>query len=277
MSDSDIREWANARGLKVGVRGVIPATVREAYDAEAALDGAPGAWAGAAESLTADPPPMDEPEPPPLPSDDDMSETRPVQPGTPRARPGRLLQLPGRKAKAPPPKGARGPRKPRRPRVPVDRLIVDVWHGLAGLARPLPATSRLLQLQAPLAGLVLEEAIKNTVVDSVLQPFARTGKNAEVLWAMLGAPALVTLAQLRPGEITVILPVLRSALMSMVRIAGPRIAEALKEEREFEAEYGETVEAIMVFLLQGVTVHEGQTEAEAEAEAVTVLHGEMAG
>jgi hypothetical protein len=201
----------------------------------------------------------------------DMAEATPGTPprraaGSPR-RP--RLGLPGRKAGKP--KG----RKPKRPRVPVDHLISDVWRGLAGFARPLPATSRILTIQAPLAGLMLEEAVKNTVMDSVLQPFARTGKNAELVWAMVGAPAITTMITLNPAQLPFLLPLLRSSLVSMVRIAGPRMAEALADETEFEKIHGSTVDAMIVFLLQGVPVPDGQTEEQAEAETVRILHEEM--
>lgn len=293
MADSDVRAWAADRGMKVGARGVIPGEVREAYDAEMALSGSgPAGWPGAGDPPggPAGPPPAagggdlwldqlpDVPDlsdagddPPPLPDPGDMAEAVPGTPprraaGSPR-RP--RLGLPGRKAGKP--KG----RKPKRPRVPVDHLISDVWRGLAGFARPLPATSRILTIQAPLAGLMLEEAVKNTVMDAVLQPFARTGKNAELAWAMVGAPAITTMITLNPAQLPFLLPLLRSSLVAMIRIAGPRMAEALAEETEFEKVHGQTVDAMIVFLLQGVPVPDGQTEEQAEAETVRVLHEEM--
>jgi hypothetical protein len=280
MSDSDIRDWAQARGLKIGARGVIPAAVREAYNADAALGGADPEWSGAE-----DPPgplaleagsPLYFPEMPDVPADPpDMEEAAPeATPARGGSRAGRRLTLPGRRKSGTAAAKGKG-RKPKRPRVPVDHIISDVWRFGAGLARPLPATSRLLSLQAPLAGMVLEEAVKNTVMDSVLQPFARTGKNAEIMWAMLGAPAITVMIQMRPGDLPFLLPVLRSSLMTMVRIMGPRIKEALQEETEFEKTYGETVDAMIVFLLQGVAVPDDKTEEQAEAETIRILHDEM--
>jgi hypothetical protein len=288
VSDPEVRAWATARGMKVGARGVIPAEVREASAAEAALDGGGGgdAWAGddaGPDGVTGLPDPFaglwpdnqgvaQAAAPPPDPAD--MAEAVPgAVPARGGSRSGRRLGFPGRKAPA---KG-KGRARAKKPRVPVDRLIGDVWRGLAGFAKPLPATSRLLTLQAPLAGLMFEEAIKNTVMDSVLQPFARTGKNAELIWAMLGAPALTIAIQLRPGEMAFMLPMLRSALVTMVRVAGPRMTEALQEEAEFEKTYGDTVDAMIVFLLQGVAVPEDQTEEQAEAETIRILHQEMSG
>lgn len=290
MADADVRAWAADRGMKVGARGVIPGEVREAYDAEMALEAREaGGWAGD-EPAGPFPPPGDwaalravpagpdggasdgGDDPPPLPDPADMAEATPGTPprraaGSPR-RP--RLGLPGRKAGKP-----KGRAKPKRPRVPVDHLISDVWRGLAGFAKPLPATSRLLTIQAPLAGLMLEEAVKNTVMDAVLQPFARTGKNAELVWAMVGAPAITTMIQLSPDQLPFLLPLLRSSLVSMVRIAGPRMAEALAEETAFEKEHGQTVDAMIVFLLNGVVVPDDMTQDQAEAETVRLLHEEM--
>jgi hypothetical protein len=260
--------------MTIGDRGNIPAGIRRDYEAEMALeaelDGA------GAEDLG--PPPQAASVPlraaPDWSGDaaPDMAETRPGPPG-PR---GPRLRVPAGLRKPRTPAKGKAKAKPRHPRQSLAPLISDIWQGLAAMARPLPATSRLLRLQSQLAGVVFEEALANTIMDSVLQPFARTGKNAELVWAMVGAPALVTMAQLQPDQLPVILPLLRSALMTMVRVAGPRMETALKEERAFEEQHGDTVDAIIVFLLQGVPVPDGQTEAQAEAEAMTALHEEMA-
>jgi hypothetical protein len=276
MTDAQVRDWARAHGMEVGARGVIPAAVREAHAAELALSGGQAEdWAGTDDQPPADaPPPLYFPEMPDQPpGPEDMTEVPPAAtPARGGSRAGRRLGLPGRKKAGKPAR-----RKTRRARVPVDHVISDFWRWGAGLARPLPATSRLLSIQAPLAGLMLEEAVRNTVIDSVLQPFARTGKNAELMWALLGAPAITVAIQLRPGDLPFMLPVLRSSLMAMVRVMGPRIKEALQEETEFEKTYGETVDAMIVFLLQGVAVPEDKTEEQAEAETIRILHDEMSG
>ena len=85
----------------------------------------------------------------------------------------------------------RSPAKKKHPRKPVEGLISRGWGLAARLARPMPPVSRILQIQAPVAGILLEDAVKGTIVDTVLQPLARWEEKGKVFGALAGPPALV--------------------------------------------------------------------------------------
>jgi hypothetical protein len=230
MSDAQaIRDWARAQGRPVNDRGTISQALRDDYEAaqlETAFNTEPGdddfgdiADAGA--------PPAD------------VAEKRPRSIATPRAS--------SRSRWGRPKPGAKGKAKAK-PRVPLDDLIATVWRGLAGMVRPLPATSRLLKIQAPVAGAVLEPVVKGTIVDTFLQPLARTSASAEALIVLAGPPLLVAAMEMDPAKVPVLLPVARELMLRWCKIAGPKMAEAMARENEFEAEFGTTVDDILSLL-----------------------------
>jgi hypothetical protein len=234
MSDAqDIRQWFAAQGRPLPARGTISAGARAEFEA-ASLDTMYDTEPGDAE-FGADPGDIAEPDGPPA----DVTEKRPRSIATPRAASSR-----SRWGRA---KTAKGKAKAR-PRVPLDDLIATVWRGLAGMVRPLPATSRLLKIQAPVAGVVLEPVVKETIVDTFLQPLARTSASAEALIVLAGPPLLVAAMEMDPARVPVLLPVARELMLRWCRIAGPRMAEAMKRENEFEQEFGETVDSILSLL-----------------------------
>jgi hypothetical protein len=264
VSDADIRAWARNNGWQIGDRGQLPKAIREAYSA------AHGASNGAAPP---EPPPPDydpgmtdadftvsEPGPPPA---DDLEEKKPrtIKTQSKGWRFGKKPKTPGR----------------RKPRVPVDDLISTIWRGLAGMARPLPPTSRMLKIQAPVAGVLLEDVVKDTVVDRVLQPIARSTQGAEALAVLVGPPVLVTAMTLNPEAAPFLMPPLRELMLRMVKVAGPKMSEALKQEREFEDAYGGTVDQLIASLFADMPDQENPAAAaEAEEENVRAAQEAMA-
>jgi hypothetical protein len=242
VSDTDIRKWALASGRSVPARGPLSQTLRDDY---------------ALEHDDLEPSDADfdviEPGPPPA----DAVEKKPRTIATPRA---------GRFAFG----GKKPPRKkgPGKKRVALDSTIASVWGFLGGLAKPLPATSRLLKFQAPAAGKILEPIVKDTMVDRILQPLARTTEGAEAVAVLIGTPALVTMMQLQPQIIPFGMPLLRDLMLRMVKIAGPSMAEAMKAEHEFEAEYGGTVDDLIGMLFAGVFEESEPMTAEDEEAAI---------
>lgn len=245
-TDAEIREWARAEGRDVPARGPLSPAMRAAYyESEG---GPPDEDFGADTSAAAGPP-----------------DTRP------RSLPAGKRRVPWRNGK-----GRKRARKPARPRVPVDEFLAVAWRGLAGFARPLPATSRLLKIQAPVAGMVLEDMVRHTAIDRLLQPLARVQGAGEALFALAGPPLLITAIQLQPDSIPFVMPMLRESLLAWVRVAGPKMAQALKREQEFEDEFGQTVDDLIAFLMEPLTVHEGESEAQAEDAGVTRQQEAMA-
>jgi hypothetical protein len=247
-SDAEIRTWAKAQGLTVQTRGPVPPHIRDAWDAYHGSDPA------------AEPEPHDddfaEPgDPPP-----DLGETRPRNVATPRSAP--FTSWRSRHKGSSRPKTA----KRRPPRVPVDDLIAGVWRGLAGFARPLPATSRLLKIQAPVAGVILEGEVKGSAVDRFLQPFARTSKGAEALFVLAGPPIMMAAMEMHPDRAPFIMPVLRESMLRWCKIAGPKMADALKRDKEFEELFGEDVDALLATLAAEFTSPADEEDAVREAQ-----------
>lgn len=247
MSDSEIRDWLRGQGEDVPVRGPIPKAARARYE------------------LAHPPEPTDDDFPDDV---DDISEPGPP-PADPETRPRNITtpkapRMPWRRGKTP----ARGKGKPRHKRVPLDDTIATAWRFLGSLAKPLPATSRLLKIQAPVAGRILEPVLRDTIADRILQPIARTTEGAEAVAVLLVPPAVITAMQLNPSTIPFLMPVLRETLMRMIRIAGPAMAESLRQERAFEEQFGGSVDDMIALLLSEIVVAEGVSPEQAEEEVV---------
>jgi hypothetical protein len=257
-----IRAWLREQGDDIGERGTIPQAARDRYEA---AHNATGGNAGAPSTAPRGP------DYPPGMTDADFDISEPgAPPESAEVRP-RTVAMPTRRERLASWRRKQAPkgkaRKPK-PRVPVDDLIAGVWRGLAGFTRPLPPTSRLLKIQAPVAGAILEDTVKGTAVDRLLQPIARAGKSGEAVAVLVGPPLLVTAVQLQPESAPFIMPVLRELMLRWCKVAGPKMTEALKREKEFEEEFGQNVDELLAFLFSDLTVHEGESPLQAEEEAV---------
>jgi hypothetical protein len=151
----------------------------------------------------------------------------------------------------------RGPGRPRKvqPRVSVEKLISSGWMGLSAITQRVNMpVSRVLLMQAPVAGAVLEDAVKDTAIDKLLQPVARMGEGGEVAFALVAPPLLVgALTSERvannPRMQMVLTGMLKEALKSWLKVAGPKIEEKMKEEEEFQEKYGMQIDVMIAFIL----------------------------
>lgn len=134
----------------------------------------------------------------------------------------------------------------KKPRVSVESLISTAWGFGARLMQSTAwPVANVLRLQSPIAGAILEDTVKNTVADTILQPLARFGKSSEIGFALLGPPILVGIACARPDSRPWTEPLLREALKSWLTVAGPKMIELAEKERQFEEEYGETIDGMI--------------------------------
>lgn len=175
---TDIRKWANEQGgYDLKERGRLPENVLADYEA-AHPDGA-----GVTEADF-----------PPPPGDDGDG-------GSGRSRPrggGRARKPRGERAG-----GGRGRRRPGLrerlrafgtsggPRGSLADWAEETWTDLSWLAAPIPPLSRMLQVQAPYAGVVLDDSVRGTPVDALLQPVARYSASFRALNGLMGPPILV--------------------------------------------------------------------------------------
>lgn len=185
ISDAEIREWARSTGREVGAKGAVGGALRAEYERVTA-------------EAAAAPAPRVEPGPPRGPESDSAApgpardEQQPRRVKAPRVRlRGRLGSRSG---------GTARKRKDRGPRVSTEKLIQRMWEAGSRILTPvnLPV-ARCLDWQAPTAGALLEEAVRDTVVDKLIQPIARIEDKLEIAGALIGPPLLIFALQL-PGN-----------------------------------------------------------------------------
>lgn len=221
-TDAEIRAWAKESGVDCPTRGMVPKAVRDQYEA-ARPEGdnprlspsEPAGEHGYAEAETA----------PTRPQGPTAGHPDEVAPTPPPSRFGSLRRAPGR-----------GPAKTKTEhrRVSLEDLASGVWGALGGAAKSygLVPTGRALEMQAPIAGMILEDTLRGTVVDKLAQPFARGGETMKELSALVGVPVLVTMISVKPETQGVAVPILRRLMRDWAIIAGPKIKAREKRERK---------------------------------------------
>ncbi|MFC8719752.1 hypothetical protein [Kitasatospora sp. NPDC057198] len=215
-TDREIRQWAREAGHDVPVRGRLNEEFRELYAAahpDAVMTDNPSLSVidGGAEGPGVRPPePLD---------------TGEVAPTPPPGLAGKLLGG-GRRSGS----GMRPPKK----RVSLEELAAGAW-GLLGTAagqQGLMPTARVLQMQAPIAGAILEDTLRDTLADKVLQPLARGQQTAGEVFSLIGPPVIVTAISMNPARAPMLLPMLKGMMRQWVLLAGPRLkAKAKREEK----------------------------------------------
>ncbi len=157
-----------------------------------------------------------------------------------------------------------GKAKPKHRRISVDHLVSRGWEAIARIAQPLSLpVSRCLQVQSPVAGMILEEIVAGTIVDRALQPIARAEEKAEKALALIAPPILVLAIEqsqtLPPQQMMVrqafLMPMLKESLRVWLQVAGPKVEEAARKEAEYQEKFGRTIdEMIALFFGQPETV-----------------------
>jgi hypothetical protein len=230
---TDIREWARREGRDIGERGRVPKDVIADYEA---------AQINARADLNGEPDVA-------LPDDPDTGETPPAPPDPGRSRSGaprsdETRPAPGKRKRFWQPKDppAGGKPKPAPKRLPLETWAGRLWKGLAYVAGAgNTPTSRCLNMQAPVAGIILDDMIKGTAIDRLAQPLARMGEGGKNVAALVGLPLLVAATERQPQLYPYTRPLMAEAATEWVLIAGPAMrkakqrAEAVaKELAEFE-------------------------------------------
>jgi len=201
-NSTDVRAWARENGYDVQARGPLPDEIRDAYHLAHSPAVVPGTVLGSSTDQVTE---ADFP----ASSDDYPAVPAPAAAGPapadagPAAPPAREERRP-REVK---PKGGGGMmaglrglfggstakgkgrgKKVNHPRVPLGDFVEETWSDLGWLAAPLPPLARLFELQAPYAGVVVDETVQGTAADTLLQPLARYGTAFRALNGLLGPP-----------------------------------------------------------------------------------------
>jgi hypothetical protein len=254
-SDSEVRAWARETawtgpgGRGVSDKGQVPQGARDAYSA-AHNGGGPSYPPGMTDAeFTAEATGPDDP---------DMAEATPraVSPkASSRTTATNLRERfrPGSRSGKPKAKG-----RPKHPRISTADLIGSAWRIAAKIAQPIPPMYRTLRLQSVIAGPLLDDAVKGTLADTVLQPLARLSRAGETVSALL-APNLAigamayhlhqTSGDPSPVVMQACQEMLRHGLMAMMRAGGEAFAEQLAKDKDDEERFGGDIDTIMAFIL----------------------------
>ena len=122
-----------------------------------------------------------------------------------------------------------GPR-PVRSRVSGEKLLGTAVFSFGSILvsrRIDPPVGRCFQLEAPLAGAKIDEAIAGTFIDRLLQPLFRKSDDIEGLGAVLGLPILVGIYERRPE----MAPVLEPMMVEVVGTVLEQVAPLMRKER----------------------------------------------
>jgi hypothetical protein len=211
----------------------------------------------------------------------DVEDLEPDVPMTPERRPrtkktGRAEQ----RAKTPftsrllgskPAEGRKPPRKVTG-RISLEKFTTRMYSSLGRMVRPLSVPmSNCLQAQAAMAGVLLEDMVKHTTLDRILQPAARAEDKLDKGIALV-APPLLTLAieqsfQLPPDQMmvrqAVLMPMLRESLRIGMEVS-QSFAEQIKTRIEQDAKWDREIDDMIALIF-------------AQPQATVVPEPEMAG
>ncbi|MGH7751055.1 MAG: hypothetical protein ACREQ5_40760, partial [Candidatus Dormibacteria bacterium] len=109
-------------------------------------------------------------------------------------------------------------------------------NGLVTSGRDVPV-GRMMGYQTPMVGMAVDDAVRGTVVDKVLQPFAKGAKSSEMLGAVIGPPLIVGWIERHPDKAPGMMPVLRYLIAQMLVSMAP----AVKASQEREAAMSQTL------------------------------------
>lgn len=215
-TSQDIREWATANEIEVNPRGPIPREIKDRfYEASgetapepvAADEAAPGGG-----------------------SELGGNETTPGE-VPPAAKP----KLWGRRKKT----GAAVVKR-QGPRQNTEGLFSAVWSGLANIlgSTGMVPTARVLQLQAPVAGAILDRELRGTRVDRMAQPVAKMFNRSSSVGTLVALPLMVHMVTVKPELYGMIKPHMVEALYRWYEIAGPEMEKQQKKMEKRREQLG---------------------------------------
>lgn len=117
---------------------------------------------------------------------------------------------------------------------------VEFAASLIGRAGYVPM-ARSMVWSSPVAGEIIEDATKGTVVDKLVQPLVRNGEKWQDLFDLLGLWGAIGIAQANPAQEKAALTFARKRLINIL----PRIAANIRKQREIERKAVEAVTELM--------------------------------
>ena len=152
-------------------------------------------------------------------------------------------------------------------RVSTADTLADVWAGLGSTAMRsgYVPTGRMMQFQSQVAGEMLDEAVKGSVIDrKILQPVVKSRGRYDLISAVFGPPMLVLAIERDPSKAELLIPLLKAQIRSSLPLMLPAIKKVQEKERKAaEAaaqmfpdlpEGEDPVDAIIEMLFAGINV-----------------------
>jgi hypothetical protein len=242
-TNAEKRAWLRDQGHEPPARGPLPPHLNTlAEEALAPADDLSDLdWDLGDDGATADP--------------DDMEPSVPMQPERPprtartaraerRAQPvgqrtGRLLgTLRG------PPKGKPGTRAKKPPaRTSLEKFTTRAYTSLGRMLSALsPATGNCLQAQAAMAGVILEDTVRGTIVDRILQPAARAEDKLDKIGALVLPPVVVFAMEQNRTAVAMGVKTPQAGMMREAMLM-PVLRESLRIGLEVSEAYADQIKA----------------------------------
>lgn len=267
-SSQDIRRWAAENGYDLAPKGPPTKLVREAYqqahDAATSDDTTtPVDVEGQAEQ-----PPTDS-DPYPQVSADQPTDAPPPTSDTERPP---VLRRPTWRDRL---RGGKSPAVPgqRHPRASQEKLIGGVWTLLGKWLEKqgVVPTGRLLRMQAPVVGAVVDGQLRGTKVDTVLQPVARFVNKGSAIGSLIALPVMVQVVCMSEDPQGTYLDLedeMIDAMYDYLEIAGPELEKRRKRiERRVRQSGGEDARALLATIFAGYNVGPNWTPGTVDATA----------
>jgi hypothetical protein len=269
VTDGEIRAWARATNRTVTERGQVPAILRAEYEQYVADSQATDPDGAAPDSGG------------PARKEAVPRKVRPAGRAQARVR-GWLGST--RTASTGKPKG----KKVTHPRVPVTGLIERGWERLASVAARLNApTGRCMEWQAPYAGIVLEDAVRGTIVDKVLQPVARAEAKLSAVGSLVAMPLIVYALQLPANQPDTVPGAVRHQMLMLAAeecieaqlesMGGEGVAERVRAAQEARAARKAEAAEIIAMIFAPLADEQEQAPQQAEQEAMHRAAVQVAG
>ena len=145
-----------------------------------------------------------------------------------------------------------GPREAspeKRPTTPKPRRVStqDFWgDGVEGVASLVMRTGyvpmgRAMVWSSPVAGEIIEDATKGTLVDKVVQPVVRNAEKWQDLFDLIGFWAAIGMAQAQPEKAPMALMFARKRLVNLL----PKIAANMAKQRKKERAAAEAIQTLL--------------------------------
>lgn len=134
-----------------------------------------------------------------------------------------------------------------KPALPKHRRVStqDLWaDAVGGIATPVAKAgfvpmSRAMLWSTPVAGEIIEDATRGTIVDKIIQPIARNGEKWQDLFDLVGLWAAIGVAQAQPEKAPLALDFARKRLTNLLPKVAANVVKQRKKERDAAAALAE--------------------------------------